>query len=240
MSLAQRLRGFDSRLAEIQSHTFYAPALGPDSVVADLGAASADFSRQIVNRFGARCFAAEPLPENFALIQPHPRVTALPVALSGTNGRIALGVRSGTMYGSASFGRYDSLPEGERIEVESLTLDGFRRRAGVERFDLVKVDIEGAEFPLFDAAKDETLTSVGQITVEFHDFLDASLTPRVEAIICRLEGLGFASLRFTRHFHGDMLFLNRRHIDVGAAELLWFRHGVRTLRGIGRLLERVA
>lgn len=240
MSLAQRLRGFDSRLAEIQSHTFYAPALGPDSVVADLGAASADFSRQIVARFGARCFAAEPLPENFALIQPHPRIIALPVALSGTDGRVALGVRSGTMYGSASFGRYDSLPESERFEVDSVTLEGFRRLAGVERFDLVKIDIEGAEFPLFAAARDETLTSIGQITVEFHDFLDPALSTGVQTIIRRLEGLGFTALRFTRQFHGDMLFLNRRLIAVSDTDLLWFRHAVKTLRGVGRLIDRVA
>lgn len=239
MSLAARLRGFDSRLAEIQSHTFYAPAVGPQSVIADLGASTAGFSQEIAARFGARCFAAEPLPDNFRRIEAHPRITAFPVALSGTDGRIALGVRN-TFHTSASFGRYDSLPERDRIEVDSVTLEGFQRLAGVPRFDLVKLDIEGAEFPLFAAARDETLRSIGQITVEFHDFLDPAREPEAQAIIRRLEGLGFTALRFTRHHHGDMLFLNRRHIDVGAAETLWFRHAVKTLRGVGRLIERFA
>jgi FkbM family methyltransferase len=238
LSLSARLRGFDGRLIEIQSHTFYGPALGPDCVVADLGASTVGFSQEIVARFGSRCFAAEPLPDNFRRIAAHPRITALPVALSGTNGRIALGVRD-TVHTSASFGRYDSLPERDRIEVDSVTLEGFLRLAGVPRFDLVKLDIEGAEFALFDAASDETLRQTGQLTVEFHNFLDPTLTPAVEAIIRRLENLGFAALRFTRHYHGDMLFLNRRYVDVSAAELLWFRHAVRGVRGIGRLIERL-
>jgi FkbM family methyltransferase len=239
LNLAQRLRGFDSRLAEIQSHTFYAPALGPESVIADLGASTAGFSQEIVARFGSRCFAAEPLPDNFKHIAAHPRITAFPVALSGTDGRIALSVRN-TFHTSASFGSYDSLPERDRIEVDSVTLEGFQRLAGAERFDLVKLDIEGAEFPLFSAARDETLRSIGQITVEFHDFLDPAREPEVQAIIRRLAGLGFASLRFTRHHHGDMLFLNRRFIDIGESGLLWFRHAVKTLRGVGRLIERLA
>lgn len=238
MSVASWLRGFDSRLVEIETHTFYAPALGPHSVVADLGASTTTFSQAIVSRFGSRCFAAEPLPGNFRLIAPHSRITALPVALSGVDGRISLGVRSST-HTSASFVPFDSLPEHDRIEVDSVTLEGFQRLAGGARFDLVKIDIEGAEFGLFDAARDETLQQIGQLTVEFHDFLDPGTTPAVESIIARLERLGFAALRFTRHYHGDMLFVNRQLVDVSDLDLLWFRHAVRGLRGVGRMIERL-
>jgi FkbM family methyltransferase len=237
LSVSDRLRSFDNRLAEIQSHTFFAPALGPQSIVADLGASTAGFSQEIVSRFGARCFAAEPLPENFKRIAPHPQIKAFPVALSGRDGRIALGVRN-SVHGSASFQPFDSLPEHERIEVDSVTLEGFFRLSSAPRFDLVKVDIEGAEFGLFDAARDETLREIGQITVEFHDFLDPALEPQVLTVIRRLEGLGFAALRFTRHHHGDMLFLNRRRVDISDAQLLWFQHVVRGIRGAGRLLAR--
>ncbi len=239
MALARYLRGIDGRLAEVQSHTFYAPALGPQSIVADLGASTAGFSHALAARYGCRCYAAEPLPENFRLIETTSRIAAFPVALSGTDGRIALGVRN-TVHTSASFGRFDGLPEKDRIAVDSVTLDGFRRLAGVARFDLVKLDIEGAEFALFDAAGDEILRDIGQITVEFHDFLDPTLTPAVRAIVARLERLGFTAIRFTRHAHGDMLFVNRRFIDLSTIERLWFGHGVRTLRGLGRLLERGA
>ncbi len=238
MSVSARLRGFDSRLVEFQSHTFYGPALGPDSFVADLGASTAGFSQEVAGRFGSRCFAAEPLPDNFRLISAHPRIKAFPVALSGVDGRVALGVRD-SVHTSATFQSFAGMTERDRIEVDSVTLEGFARLAGVPRFDLVKLDIEGAEFGVFDAARDDTLSAIGQITVEFHDFLDPTLEPSVHAIIRRLESLGFAVLRFTRHHHGDMLFLNRRHIDIGEANLLWFRHAVRGVRGIGRLLQKL-
>jgi FkbM family methyltransferase len=225
-------------LVEIQNHTFYGPALGSNSTVADLGASTTEFSQSIVARFGARCFAAEPLPDNFKRISAHPCITALPVALSGINGRITLGIRN-TRHTSASFGHFDSLPEHDRMEVDSVTLAGFLHLTGVRRFDLVKLDIEGAEFGVFDTASDDLLREIGQITVEFHDFLDPKLTPDVAAVVSRLESLGFAALRFTRYYHGDMLFLNRRIIDISDVELMWFRHAVRRIRGVGRLIERL-
>ncbi len=52
-----------------------------------------------------------------------------------------------------------------------ITFRELRRRAGVDRIDLLKIDIEGAEIGMFDDCTDEELSSIGQITVEFHAFL---------------------------------------------------------------------
>jgi FkbM family methyltransferase len=231
------LREFDAALGEVDGHTFYEPALGPDAVVADLGAAHAHFARALADRFGCRAYAAEALPSVHRQIPAHPRLTAFAVAISGVDGRLRLTDRA-THHASASYGRFDALPDKGSVEVDSATLEGFMRRADITRLDLLKVDIEGAEFAMFDTARDETLAAIGQITVEFHDFLDPALEPACHAVIRRLEGLGFSAIRFSRRGHGDVLFLNRAKLGLSPGRIAWFRHVVRPLRGLGRMLGR--
>jgi FkbM family methyltransferase len=231
------LREFDSTLVEIQGHTFYAPALKPNAIVLDLGAATADFAAILAKRFGCRSYAAEALPDAYRLIPRDNGVTAFQVAISGTDGRMAL-VSRDEHHASASFSRFDGLSDKGRVEVDSVTLEGFLKLANVTGADLVKLDIEGAEFAMFDAARDETLAAIGQLTVEFHDFLDPSLEPACEAVIARLERLGFTALRFTRQYHGDMLFLNRRRLAISDRQIAWYKYIVRPIRGAGRILSR--
>ncbi len=155
----------------------------------------------------------------------------------------AIGGLAGPMrmtVGGREFGHYwvrATDGEGE-IEVPGETLESFMARCGVEQADLVKVDIEGAEFDMFDAASDETLSTVAQFTVEFHDFLDPALTPRVKAVIARLEGLGFETIIMTRHAHGDVVFLNRAKIPLDAWQLFYMRTAVKYGRGMRRVLSR--
>ncbi len=233
------LREFDRSLGEVDGHTFYAAALRPSSIVFDLGAAEARFSTTLADRFGCRCYAAEALPSVYATIPRHERLVAFPVAISGTDGRLRMKVRD-THHESASFGSFEGIRDKGSIEVDSVTLEGFLGRAGVSAVDLLKVDIEGAEFAMFAAARDETLTGISQITVEFHDFLDPSLTPACEAVIHRLERLGFAAICWPQRYHGDVLFLNRRRLQLPEWRVAWFRHVVRPLRGIGRIVTRQA
>lgn len=232
------LREFDPSLVEIQGHTFYAPPLGPNSIVFDLGAAGADFASTVARRYGCRSYAAEALPEVYRLIPQDGRVKAFQVAISGIDGRIAL-VSRDSHHASASFSSFAGLADKGGIEVDSVTLEGFVKLAGVDRVDLVKLDVEGAEFAMFDAARDETLSQIGQLSVEFHDFLDPSLEPACRAVIERLERLGFAALRFTRQYHGDMLFLNCRRLGISGRQIAWYRHVVRPARGVGRILNRI-
>jgi hypothetical protein len=123
-------------------------------------------------------------------------------------------------------------------EVPGMTLDGLFGLLGLDRAHLVKVDIEGAEFAMFGAASDDVLRRCDQITVEFHDFMDPGLTPAVEDVIARLRGLGFLAIRFTRKFHGDVLFINPARTGLGTAEYLYARHVLRTARGVRRILNR--
>lgn len=231
------LAHFDPRLGEIHGHTFFIPALKPGSTVLDLGAAGGGFAFELAESYGCRCFVAEPLPEAFRQIPRHPRLRAFPVAITGVNGPFQLRDRA-THHGSASYFSFDGIAEKGAMEVESVTIERFLEMAGLTQVDLLKLDIEGAEFDALRATSDDTLRAVAQMTVEFHDFLDTRLSAECEAVIARLDALGFDTIRFSRHHHGDVLFLNRRFIALSPAELFWLRQVVRPVRGLGRIVAR--
>ncbi|MEK9754813.1 MAG: FkbM family methyltransferase [Rhodospirillaceae bacterium] len=227
-------------LAEIQGHTFYPRALGPTSVVFDLGAASGGFALGVRELSGARCFAADASPSAFELLAEAPGVTGFNLALGGTDGRVRMdiGGHEGERYWARQGNDQGVADTDGAVEVEGITFAGFKRRAGVDFVDLVKLDIEGAEFDFFDAASDADLANVGQWSVEFHDFLDPSLAPKVAAVIRRMEGLGFATVVMTRHAHGDVLFLNRAHLGLDGWQLFCMRWPLKYGRGIRRMLRR--
>ncbi|MBT6094329.1 MAG: FkbM family methyltransferase [Rhodospirillaceae bacterium] len=227
-------------LAEIHEHTFYLPALGPGSVVLDLGAASGGFAAEVSRLKGCTCHCAEASPGMLDSMIETEGVHHHHAAIGGAVGPMRMAV------GGREFGRFwvrttngeDAGEGNDEIEVPGETLGSFMARCDVERADLVKVDIEGAEFDMFDAASDDTLSAIGQFSVEFHDFLDPALTPKVKAVIARLENLGFETIVMTRHAHGDVVFLNRAMLQIEAWQLFYMRTAIKYGRGVRRLLSR--
>jgi len=97
------------------------------------------------------------------------------------------------------------------VDVDAITLADAVALAPAERIELVKMDIEGEEVPvLWDASPEIPCEDRSQLTVEFHDFLDAASKPGIRAVIDKLRGLGFFTIRFSWHTYGDVLFVNRR------------------------------
>ena len=225
------------RWAEICYHTIFTPPLNADSVVLDLGASTAAFSRAVHGMAGSRCHAVEALPENFARMRPERWLTVHNFAIGGVEGQVRIHSVD-EEFASAAMALMPGQTARSVEEVPGMTLDGLFALLGLDRAHLVKVDIEGAEFAMFGAASDDVLRRCDQITVEFHDFMDPSLTPAVADVIARLRGLGFFAIRFTRKYHGDVLFINPARTGLGTAEYLYARHVLRTARGLRRILGR--
>ncbi len=223
-------------LVSVHGHHLLAPALSPISVVIDAGANVGEFSREMVERFGCLCYAVEPVPELFARIPEDSRVRRFPLALGGADGEVVLHLSGNPEANSvhaaiaAGFGSRGTL-------VASLaSLESFLARAGLDGADLLKLDIEGSEIALLGSAREETLQRIGQISVEFHDFLDGFQDHgSITALKQRLRRFGFACIVLSRPAgnHADTLFINLRRHRLGPGKrlnLFLMRHMTLQLR----------
>ena len=78
------------------------------------------------------------------------------------------------------------------ISVRGLTLRSAFQLCGIHRPDIIKMDIEGAEYGVLHRALDEgTLDGVSQLMVEFHHFLPGLQPSQTRQIIARLSAAGF-------------------------------------------------
>jgi len=81
--------------------------------------------------------------------------------------------------------------------VRGITFAELVAENGIERVDLLKVDIEGAEKWLFNESADEWLPKVKTILVEFHEFIEAGSSIRpfqkllATGFVCAPRGEGF-------------------------------------------------
>lgn len=180
---------------ELFVHSEYASALellagaGDRPVIVDAGANVGLATLYLKGRVpGARVVAIEPDASNVACFQEHIRLNRFEDVTVHT---AALWPRECRLRFVADPTRLQSwairVEEDAAGPVEAISVQGLMRRHGFERIDLLKLDVEGAEFPLFeDAAAGEWLSRTRAILAEVHP--DLGDPARVRE---RLVGAGF-------------------------------------------------
>ena len=216
------------KLETVRGHTICPARLNSESVVIDAGAHRGEFSRILMARYGCQCQLVEANPELAAQLIGKNFVRVLPAALSAQDGRASFIKRNNPEHGGIFNRAHDD--DNAVSEIETISLETFVRRFALTQIDLLKLDIEGAEFDLIEKTSDQILDCIGQITVEFHDFLPEFKGRGVyEKAKHRLETLGFVACCMAFRTHGDVLFLNRKMFRMNLASKLWLRHGERWL-----------
>jgi FkbM family methyltransferase len=91
-------------------------------------------------------------------------------ALSDENGKVTLYLSASTNTGSTSLYRTKRYPVPTET-VCSWTLEDLLARCGIDTFDLVKVDVEGAEYKIFMSASEHFLRSgkLRNVAIEYHN-----------------------------------------------------------------------
>lgn len=136
-------------------------SLPQHSVVFDLGANIGTFCIEIRHILpSAQITAYEPHPDNFRMLKMNaPFATLVQKAVTGKTETVHL-ENSDNFYG------LQVIPKGG-ILVESLSLDDILK--DVAKVDLLKIDIEGSEYDLLNAAAPQTFAKVQRIIMETHD-----------------------------------------------------------------------
>jgi len=162
--------------------------------VLDIGANVGLFAARVAPLAG-RVISYEPFAENFAQLEQNARelknVTCVYAAITDKVGTVQLAAPSDpAMSGRVSL--FDDPVDGKVAEVPAVDLARALEDHGIDRCDLLKIDVEGAEYDILHAAAGETLARVDRIYGEYHDVNPEDPRTRIDHFEAFLKGEGFA------------------------------------------------
>jgi len=157
-----------------------------DDVVYDLGANVGVFTMWSLR--AKQIYSFEPtnylIPHLYDTFHVHhPRVMIFDKAITGKHE-----IKQFNM-GRHSVGNslYTDLDNPDAVDVQCINIEQFIQENGLKQPTLMKVDIEGSEYEMFDSISDEFIKSVPTWIVEFH----YNYEDKAEQIIHRFLNLGF-------------------------------------------------
>lgn len=196
----------------------FAGPLGPDSVIYSFGIGhDLSFDLAVVARFGSVVHAFDPTPDSIRWIAEQrlpERVVFHPVGVADRDGQARFRPPDNPAHVShAMIG--EGMAQHETVEFPVRTLPGLMKDLGHARLDLLKMDIEGAEYAVLDALCRDRL-SVDQIVVEFHHGHPGFNARRTRAALDTLRAAGY--LLFHVSSRGEEYsFLHERLSALAAA-----------------------
>lgn len=194
-------------LTYVPPNFVYRPELTAESVVIDGGCSyEADFSVSLMRRYGLRAFGVDPTrkhaPALRALEVQYPgRFFYVPCAIAAADGVLTFNESRTNESGSLLQDHVNVIQdETTRYDVQALMLGSLLQRIGVETVDILKLDLEGAEYALLDTATREQLQPFKQVFVEFHHHA-VSRFQRADSlrIVRRITDFGFSAISVDDH-----------------------------------------
>lgn len=167
-------------------------AIQPTDTIIDIGGHIGSFSIWAAKQaHRGRVFTFEPNPENFLLLKENKEINQASnleifnMAVSETIGEITL---FNSVHQNMGHSIYEySLPN--QTKVKTTMLDEILRSNNIQKVDLLKIDAEGAEYPILLNASPRTLQKIEKIILEYHDYLNHGHT--YQDIKKHLETNGF-------------------------------------------------
>jgi FkbM family methyltransferase len=222
-------------LERISQHSFLPEFVPRGARVLDLGGNRGEFTVPMSLRYGCVVTAVEPVPQLAGDLKAR-GIDVIQAAITGYDGEVALTydmdkeLTGSVMDLAVVGGLLDATGSRTTTLVKAVSLDSILTQTGPVR--LLKVDIEGAELDMIMETSADTLRSVDQITVEFHDFWYPELRDRTEEAKQRLMDIGFHMIRFTPN-NKDVLFINKR-LPFPAWKRLYISKWLRNINGLWR------
>lgn len=140
--------------------------LNKDSVVFDLGGYKGQWSGDIFGRYGCDIYVFEPVAMFYKEIvnrfRDNPKIKVFPYGLSDENKICQIGLAQD---GSSIY----KLSQ-DTEEISLVKAADFINQQGIERIDVIKVNIEGGEYDLLDhLIQSEFVKIVRNLQIQFHD-----------------------------------------------------------------------
>jgi FkbM family methyltransferase len=167
-----------------------------------------------------KVFAFEPFPESFALLQENlaangaaGRVQAFPEAIWSQAG--ALKIDSTLGEPGQFISRTADTQVAQATQVPSISMADAFARLGIDRCDLMKIDCEGAEYPILFNTPEDVLGRVQRIVMEYHDSVTSYTHRDMQEF---LASKGYAVRVVQNYVHPDLGYLYAERVDKEAGK----------------------
>jgi FkbM family methyltransferase len=186
-----------------------------DTVV-DLGGNAGCFAFRVAAQ-ARRVFVYEPDPFNLAILERNlaglRHVAVVPQAVAAQPGTRTLHTAASRDWAGRStlFADLSTARAHSAVEVRVTTLDALFAEHAIERCDLLKIDVEGAEYEILGAASAGTLARIDRLVGEYHDVCPEDPRTRIDAFRAFLEQAGFRvdTAPSRRHANTGLFFAQR-------------------------------
>lgn len=158
----------------------------PDSIIVDAGAniglSSIFFARQYP---GGRVIAIEPEASNYRLLlencAAYSSIIPIPAALWGMDTTLEMAPQDTPAHWSFQFQTARGTAAAPQIPVRGVTLNSIMKEYHIDRVDLLKLDVEGAEVEIL-AGPPDWIKQVDAIWIELHERLKPGCLAALSAI----------------------------------------------------------
>ncbi len=177
----------------------FKPEFQKNDIAIDIGCGfEVEFSSYLIDHFGLNCFCVDPtkkheLPIQKKVEQYNGKLVYFQNALCAENCTIqfneTLDNESGSILSDHTNVLHDRL---NQYAVEGIDLNTLFSKVNSKEIALLKIDIEGAEYELFDKVDERVLKKCKQIFVEFHHASVKSYKKRdTLAVVKKVKMMGF-------------------------------------------------
>jgi FkbM family methyltransferase len=202
-----RMRAAKERsIRSVPPNVIYRDVIKAGDIVVDVGCANdADFSMHMIAEHGARAWGVDPTRKHAAALSHLSAECELfhyePVAVAAESGRITFHESDQNVSGSILADHVNVVRDsGSAYDVEALDLSDLARRIGADQIDILKLDLEGAEYDVLRGASDSMLEPFKQIFVEFHHHAVSRYRPQdTWRIVERLRSMGLVAFTLDDH-----------------------------------------
>lgn len=180
--------------------------LQPGMTFLDIGANDglyALFASRIVSSEGLIC-AFEPSPREFSRLQYNialnniTNIQAVPIALASVNGSSELRLANNEHAGQNTLGAfmYEGVASLQTETIPVRRLDDWLAEAAIQSVDLIKMDVEGAEFSVLQGAQQTLTTYHPLLLLELADSALQAQGSSADAVLEFLQSLGYEIFTF--------------------------------------------
>lgn len=145
--------------------------LDAGSVVFDLGGYHGDFAQAMHERYGCTVYLFEPVPRFYQhcvdRFRGNPAIRCFNFGFAAQDGTLRI---SNDENASSLYTELAAAPDHEEVAVRSFI--AFVREHGIERIDLLKINIEGGEFEVLpQIVEHDYARHIRHLQIQFHDFI---------------------------------------------------------------------